>query len=256
MKLLKMATLSVVMLSVIGCTNTLNQVDRNGSLKNSNYDGLVWPKAEDATQPEGIFPETEDLYNVGAGVTKKDLYQMFERPHFSEMNGAHEWNYIFKFRQLDRSVKICQYKVLFDKDEVAQNFYWLPKDCLTEKFDLAADALFPFDRGALTDIKVEGRQRLDELAAYVTKLGNKTKLRLVGHTDYLGNEMYNQRLSQQRAASVARYLEMRGVNGMNIVTSGMGESQPIKHCSTDISRRALKACLQPNRRVSVEIIKR
>ncbi|MBS9773508.1 MAG: OmpA family protein [Gammaproteobacteria bacterium] len=256
MKLLKIATLSAVALSVVACTNTLNRIDRNGVLENPNYDELYWPKIEDATQPEGIFPETEDLYNVGAGVTKKDLYYMFERPHFSEMNGAHEWNYIFKFRQADRSVKICQYKVLFDKNEVAQNFYWLPKDCLTEKFDLAADALFPFDRGALKDIKEEGKSRLDELAAYVTKLGNKTKLRLIGHTDYLGNDMYNQRLSEQRAASVARYLEIKGVNGKNISTAGMGERQPIKNCSTDVSRRALKDCLQPNRRVSVEIIKR
>ncbi len=255
MKLLKLAALTATAFSVMACTNTLNNINSDGALVNDNYDDLYWPKIDDATQPEGIFPETEDLYNVGAGVTKKDLYYMFERPHFSEMNGAHEWNYIFKFRQADRSVKICQYKVLFDKNEVAQNFYWLPKDCLTQKFDLAADALFPFDRGALKDIKPAGKTRLDELAAYVTKLGNKTKLRLIGHTDYLGNEMYNQRLSQQRAASVAQYLENRGVNGANIMTSGMGESQPVKHCSTDISRKALKACLQPNRRVSVEIIR-
>ncbi|MDG6882740.1 Outer membrane protein II [Phocoenobacter uteri] len=256
MKLSKLITLSAVTLSIAACTNTLNNINRDGVLENPNYDDLHWPEIKDATQPEGIFPNLENLDHIGPGVTKKDLYYMIERPHFSEMHGAHEWNYIMKFRQLDRSVKICQYKVLFDENDVAQNFYWLPKDCLTERFDLAADALFPFDRGSLKDIKEEGKPRLDEVATYVTQFGNKAKLRLIGHTDYLGNEMYNQKLSEKRVASVARYLENKGVNGMNITTIGMGESQPIKHCSTDISRKALKECLQPNRRVSVEIIKR
>lgn len=255
MKLLKIATISTVALAVVGCTNTLNSIDKNGNLENSKYEDLYWPEIKDATQPEGIFPEKEDLYNVGAGVTKKDLYHMFERPHFSEMNGAREWNYIFKFRQLDRSVKVCQYKVLFDKDDVAQNFYWLPQDCLTEKFDLAADALFPFDRGGVKDIKEAGKVKLDELAAYITKLGNKTQLNLVGHTDYLGSDAYNQRLSEQRAKSVASYLVTKGVNGQHISTKGMGETQPIKQCKKTSSSKALKECLQPNRRVSVEIIK-
>ncbi len=255
MKLLKVAALSAVALSIVGCTSTLNDIDKDGKLVNTNYSDLFWPKIEDATQPEGIFPETEDLYNVGAGVTKKDLYHMFSRPHFSEMNGAKEWNYIFKFRQMDRSVKICQYKVLFDKNNVAQNFYWLPENCLTEKFDLSADALFPFDRGGVSDIKAQGKAKLDELASYVATLGNRTKLHLVGHTDYLGSDSYNQKLSEQRANSVATYLEMKGVNRLNITTEGLGEVQPIKQCSTNVSRVALKACLQPNRRVSVEIIK-
>ncbi|MDG6881517.1 Outer membrane protein II [Phocoenobacter uteri] len=255
MKLLKLAGLTATALSVMACTNTLNSIDRDGVLENPKYEDLYWPAIDDATQPEGIFPNLESLDHIGPGVTKKDLYYMIERPHFSEMNGAREWNYIMKFRQADRSVKICQYKVLFDKDEVAQNFYWLPKDCLTEKFDLAADALFPFDKGAMKDIKAAGKVKLDKLAEHITSLGNKAKIHLVGHTDYLGNEMYNQRLSQQRSASVARYLETKGVNGANITTSGMGESQPVKHCSTDISRKALKECLQPNRRVSVEIVR-
>ncbi|MDP8170369.1 OmpA family protein [Pasteurella skyensis] len=255
MKLLKYAGLAVGMLSLVACTSTLNDINENGALENTDATNLVWPQIDDATLPGGIFPNLGNLDRIGPGVTKKDLYYLLERPHFSEMHGAREWNYIMKFRQADRSVKVCQYKVLFDDDMVAQNFYWLPADCLTEKLNLAADALFPFNRGGVRDIKFAGKKKLNELAAYITKLGNKSTVKLVGHTDYIGRKAYNQRLSEKRARSVGRYLVMKGVNPANITTFGMGESQPVKHCRKTKKSRLVR-CLAPNRRVSVEIIKR
>ncbi|MBR0573930.1 MULTISPECIES: OmpA family protein [Pasteurellaceae] len=254
MKLLKYAGLTVGVLSLMACTSTLNNINDTGALENTNVADLVWPEIDDATQPEGIFPNLENLDHIGPGVTKKDLYYLIERPHFSETHGVREWNYIMKFRQADRSVKICQYKVLFDNNMVAQRFYWLPKDCLTEKFDLAADALFPFDRSGVKDIKLAGKQKLDKLATHITSFGNKAKVRLVGHTDYIGSDSYNQKLSEKRASSVGRYLVMKGVKLSNITTLGMGEKQPVKQCAKT-PKAGLVKCLAPNRRVSVEIVK-
>ncbi len=252
MKLLKYAGLVMMFLTIMSCTSTVgtNQVDEAGQLVGGKLD---WPKIEEATMPEGIFPNLKNLANIDKGLTKKELYYLIERPHFHETHGAREWNYIMKFRQADRSVKVCQYKVLFDKNMVAQSFYWLPADCLTEKLDLSADALFPFDRGGVIDIKPAGKAKLDALAAHINKGGNKTKVHLVGHTDYIGDDGYNQALSEQRAGSVASYLVSQGVNANNITTEGRGEREPVKQCKKGISRKTLEDCLAPNRRVSVEI---
>lgn len=127
----------------------------------------------------------------------------------------------------------------------------------TERFDLAADALFHFDRGDLDGMLPEGKAKLDELAARLA--GDYVQidsLRLVGHTDRLGSDAYNQRLSEQRAATIKQYLRTRGLSTV-IESSGVGESQPsgqTGQCLGTRSTPALKACLQPDRRVSVEIV--
>ncbi len=260
MKILKQVGLVGAVLALAACTSVTghNKVTSEGKLENA--DNISWPSLDSATRPEGIFPNLENLRKIGPGLTKKELYYLIERPHFYEMKGAREWNYIMKFRQPDFSVKICQYKVLFDRKGLAQDFYWLPAGCLQgqslkgklEKFDLSADALFSFNRGGLKDIKPAGRDKLDALAQRLLQEGNVAKLRLIGHTDYIGSESYNMRLSKQRANSVAQYLVNRGVDAANIRTYGVGESQPVKQCF-ETNKQALQDCLLPNRRVSVEI---
>ncbi len=250
MNTIKIIGLCGVALALNACTYTITDtVRRDGTPTGEVY----FPDMDDATQPEGIFPNLENLDKIGPGVTKKDLYYLIERPHFHEANGAKEWDYIMKFRMADRSVKICQYKVLFDKDNIAQSFYWKPADCLRQKFDLSADALFPFDRGGVGDIKPAGKVKLDQLAAYLVEIGNKSNVHLIGHTDYIGSDSYNQALSEQRANSVREYLVSRGVNAANITAEGRGESEPVKQCDNTGNKQALVHCLAPNRRVSVEI---
>ncbi len=126
-----------------------------------------------------------------------------------------------------------------------------------ERFDISADALFRFDRGDLAGLLPAGKTRLDELAArlgdaYVTV----DSIRLVGHTDRLGSESYNQNLSMQRAMTVRQYLQSRGVTAP-IEASGAGETQPTGNtaqCKGERATPALTACLQPDRRVSVEVV--
>ena len=127
----------------------------------------------------------------------------------------------------------------------------------TERFDLAADALFKFDRSDEAALLPEGKSKLDELARRLDQgYASIERISLVGHTDRLGTEVYNQGLSERRAETVKQYLQARGVNAP-IQTRGRGEHEPTglaAHCKGERATRALTQCLQPDRRVSVEVV--
>jgi OOP family OmpA-OmpF porin len=74
---------------------------------------------------------------------------------------------------------------------------------------------------------------------------------VIGYTDRLGSDAYNQKLSEQRAATVRDYLISQGISADRIDAEGRGEADPVKTCK-DRNRTRLIACLAPNRRVVVE----
>ncbi len=123
-----------------------------------------------------------------------------------------------------------------------------------EHVNIAADALFQFDKSAPSDLLDAGKRSLDELIARVT--GDYVQIEridLVGHTDRLGSEAYNLRLGQARAETVRSYLQSRGIN-VPISASSAGESQPVTtHCVGEKANPELTACLQPDRRVAISI---
>ncbi len=86
---------------------------------------------------------------------------------------------------------------------------------------------------------------LDKIANVVIQYG-KTTLTIVGHTDNTGKPEYNQKLSEERALAVARYLESKNVNPMRLATSGKGETAPIASNATESGRQA-------NRRVEIYV---
>ena len=121
-----------------------------------------------------------------------------------------------------------------------------------QKITLASKALFDFDKAIL---KPEGKAVLDR--EIVSRIKEVQKLELVlvtGHTDRLGSQQYNQKLSERRAAAVAAYLASKGVAKDKIETLGMGKTQPVPGviCNQK-NRKQLIACLQPHRRVEVEV---
>ncbi|ATE62610.1 OmpA family protein [Thauera sinica] len=121
-----------------------------------------------------------------------------------------------------------------------------------DKIKLSADALFDFDKAVL---KPEGRAKLDDLAAQSKQVKLEVIL-AVGHTDRLGSDAYNQKLSERRAAAVKTYLVSKGVEANRVYTEGKGEKQPVTgaKCDKIKNRKALIECLQPDRRVEVEVI--
>lgn len=138
---------------------------------------------------------------------------------------------------------------------------WCPPDtpvpatpvARTERVNLAADALFSFDKASSTDLLPAGKETLDKLAATLSEgYIQVDKISLVGHTDRLGDANYNYKLGLRRSETVKAYLQSRGVTAP-ITTASAGETQPTTNCPGTKSTTALKACLQPDRRVVVEI---
>ncbi|MGQ0509310.1 MAG: outer membrane protein OmpA, partial [Betaproteobacteria bacterium] len=114
---------------------------------------------------------------------------------------------------------------------------------VAEKVTLAADVLFDFDKAAL---KADGKSKLDDLAAKVKGINLEVVI-AIGHTDSIGADAYNQKLSVRRAESVKAYLVSKGVEPNRIYTEGKGEKQPVASNKTKDGR-------QKNRRVEIEII--
>lgn len=118
-----------------------------------------------------------------------------------------------------------------------------------EKVTLRSDALFDFDKAT---IRPDAGSKLDGLVSQIKSVNLEVVI-AVGHTDRIGSVAYNQKLSVRRAESVKNYLVSKGVPANRVYTEGKGKSQPVKQC-TEKNRKALIACLQPNRRVEIEIV--
>ena len=104
-------------------------------------------------------------------------------------------------------------------------------------------------------LRPAGKTALDD---FVGKLdGIKPEvINAVGYTDRFGTEAYNQRLSERRVLAVRTYLVTKGIESSRIHTEGKGESQPVTkagECDGAKSKKVI-ACLQPDRRVEVEVI--
>lgn len=121
-----------------------------------------------------------------------------------------------------------------------------------ERKVLGADALFPIGKSSMSDILKVGLAQIDALILDIqAKKSAVTKIIVTGHADRLGRPDSNQQLSLNRAASVARYMQQHGVN-VPFETKGMGSSQPVVECSNS-KLKSLVDCLQPNRRVTLDI---
>ena len=113
-----------------------------------------------------------------------------------------------------------------------------------ESMNLNASALFDFDKATL---KPEGKASLDAVGDKIQSKGaTVVDVDVIGHTDSIGTEEYNQQLSLRRATSVKDYIVSKGVDASIIDVSGKGESQPVADNSTKEGRAQ-------NRRVEVRI---
>jgi len=121
-----------------------------------------------------------------------------------------------------------------------------------QKVTLAADALFDFDKAVL---RPEGKAKLDDVSGKLK--GIKLEVIIaVGHTDRIGSDNYNQKLSEKRAEAVKAYLVGKGVEPNRVYTEGKGKTQPVTgdKCKGNAKTKALIECLQPDRRADIEII--
>jgi OOP family OmpA-OmpF porin len=109
--------------------------------------------------------------------------------------------------------------------------------------------LFDFDKSV---IKPDYKDRLDNLSAQVRGINLEVVI-AIGHADLIGTLEYNQKLSVRRAEAAKAYLVSKGIEPNRVYTEGKGETQPVKACPGQTGM-ALIDCLQPNRRVELEVI--
>jgi OOP family OmpA-OmpF porin len=115
---------------------------------------------------------------------------------------------------------------------------------------LSTDVLFEFNSATL---KEAGKQNLDELAGRL-KDSNVEQVVAVGYADRIGSEQYNQKLSEERAQAVTAYLQ-GNIDTQNLQAEGRGKSEPVTgdECKGMKKGRKLIECLQPDRRVEIEV---
>lgn len=269
------AGLSVAALSVLAACATKSHVTREGTTDNPIFPD---PSSVTFTNERGTFPTSLQLAAVKSGVTEDQLYTLLGRPHFDEgMFFVREWDYLFHFHtpgQGTDNITTCQFKVVFDKDKLGRSFFWRavdPVDAVcppaapvapalplapqskTHRLTLGADALFYFDKSSQSDMLPEGFAKLDKFAADIKRFSKVDSIRIIGYTDRKGGHDYNIALSQRRAETVRRYLVSRGVPAGIMSAQGLGKANPVQECSTKLPRTQEIACLQPNRRVEIEV---
>lgn len=276
MRMKHIALIAVSALALSAC-GSLNKISSDGHVQNED---VRWPKVErnhyqigGKHQEPGVWVTDAQLDLLQIGMGKAQVHSILGRPHFSEgFVGVREWNHNI-MRMIDPSkpkgpdnAKVCQLKTVFDKHGVVQQFMWNPVDCMVEvpkeipkvpetpkleRLNLSADFLFDFDSAKL---RPEASEALDKVVQAVKARNTEfSNITIVGHTDRLGSDAYNQKLSERRALSVATYLIEHGVPAHRTTAFGAGESEPVKDCVGEKPTAELKACLQPNRRVGIDI---
>ena len=118
-----------------------------------------------------------------------------------------------------------------------------PAPAVATKVTYAADAFFDFDKSVL---KPEGKAKLDDLVSKVKGI-NLEVIIAVGHTDSVGTDAYNQKLSVRRSEAVKAYLVSKGIEKNRVYTEGKGEKQPVADNKTAEGRAK-------NRRVEIEVV--
>lgn len=136
-----------------------------------------------------------------------------------------------------------------------------------QRLSFAADTLFDFDKA---ELKPEGKALLDALARDISTM-NYQSIAITGHADRIGNAEYNQKLSERRANAVREYLLSKTMQGESTVAGftggaaidpgkisarGAGEEEPVTKADECVGNRATREliqCLQPDRRVEVEV---
>ncbi|WP_165861596.1 OmpA family protein [Pseudomonas sp. GL93] len=174
--------------------------------------------------------------------------------------------YAFSFEEQGRRIT-CQTPVELDENKkiVTQN-HWslhctqpssqqLNQPIPKRELNIPADTLFDFGKSAVQDMKATGRQSVEQLARLVSKeYSQPPRWILTGYTDRIGLAADNVTLGLARAQSVAQVLQHTGIPQDSITVQGKGSDSPVVDCPGTALTPELIRCLQPNRRVAIEVI--
>lgn len=122
-----------------------------------------------------------------------------------------------------------------------------------ETITLESDTLFAFGRADFQSLKSEGQGQLSAIAGKLLSTPNIGKIIIAGHADQLGDRQGNLQVSKQRAQTIKTYLVGKGVPSELVDAVGEGSEKPLVKCDMQQPRAQLIQCLEPNRRVEIEV---
>lgn len=204
----------------------------------------------------GANTSVSRILSVQKGQSEAQGSHLLGRPlAVSCMNGAPTWEYQFSLPLSDgQESLVCQFIVKFGSAAgVVEQTHWRRPQCQAlagTAINLSADVLVGIDQDRLC---ASGIAELDSMVAGLRQRGGSLLIDVVGHTDRSGDASYNQNLSERRAQSAANHLTARGVPAQAVRARGQGEAEPLVVCEGNRANAALKQCLAPNRRTSIQI---
>ena len=124
-------------------------------------------------------------------------------------------------------------------------------EVVSKTFNLNSDVTFAFGKA---NLKPQAQATLDGIYGEIAQI-NSAKVAVAGYTDRIGSDAGNLKLSQRRADTVANYLVQKGVATNAISATGYGKANPVTGATCDQvkGRKALIACLAPDRRVEIAV---
>ncbi|HHF5113587.1 TPA: porin OmpA [Haemophilus influenzae] len=124
-------------------------------------------------------------------------------------------------------------------------------EVVSKTFSLNSDVTFAFGKA---NLKPQAQATLDSIYGEMSQV-KSAKVAVAGYTDRIGSDAFNVKLSQERADSVANYFVAKGVAADAISATGYGEANPVTGATCDQvkGRKALIACLAPDRRVEIAV---
>ena len=158
----------------------------------------------------------ENFFTIG-NMNKNSKTEKRQRNRKNRQNISYYYIDHVQLTRMDQPIEIEKPKTVIKEIQLEESTFKL-NSIYTLK-----SVLFDFDKATLIE---ETTQELDELVTFL-KLHSDLKVTINGHTDYLGNAAYNQKLSEDRAKSVADYLINKEISKDRINYKGYGESQPI-----------------------------
>ena len=214
---------------------------------------------ENTNEPTDKYHKLKASTILGAGVEYAILPELAARIEYQYLNKAGNFN-----KALVRSgAQDVSYQYAPDIHSVTAGLSYrfgqgaapveAAPEMVTKNFAFSSDVLFDFGKSSL---KPAAATALDAANTEIANLGLATPaIQVNGYTDRIGKEASNLKLSQRRAETVANYLVSKGQNPANVTAVGYGEANPVTGATCDAvkGRKALIACLAPDRRVEVQV---
>lgn len=122
-----------------------------------------------------------------------------------------------------------------------------------ETITLESDTLFAFGRADFQSLELAGQRQLSAIAGKLLNTPNVGKIVITGHADQIGDAQSNLQVSKQRAQTIKTYLVGKGLPSELVEAVGEGSNKPLVHCDMQMPRAELIHCLEPNRRVEIEV---